>query len=113
MPKSRKIDAKREPKSNAFCSKNDPLTLQGRLILPFCLIFEGSKNRRFFDADLEGQQIDKNRALEPQGPKMVLRVFAKPGVSGLDGPRAAAKYQRIRGINGKNHEVHYLTRRWA
>ena len=69
-------------------------------------IFEGSKKRRFFDVDLEGQKIDKNRALEPQGPKKVQRGFAAYEPRGVGGPRAAANYQENR-----RKKAHGLRRR--
>ena len=99
VQKSRKIDAKREAKSNHFSSKTRPWAKQGRLIHSLCLIFEGSKNRRFFDVDLEG---DKNRQKSSlgapraeNGATVLAKVVAEWTVSGLDGLRAAAKYQRI------------------
>ena len=46
--KSWKIDAKREAKSQAFWSKVEPWTPQGRLIGPFWSILGGSKNRHLF-----------------------------------------------------------------
>ena len=58
--KDRKMEPKREAGSHVFSSKNTPWAQQGRLIHPSCSIFEGSKNRRFFDVDLEGQKIYKN-----------------------------------------------------
>ena len=36
----------RQGAADGFGSKIDPWTLQGRIIWPFCLIFDGSKNRR-------------------------------------------------------------------
>ena len=95
--KNRKIDAKREPKSIVFCSKNGPLALQGRLILSFWSIFEDSKNHCFFDVVLGRQKIDKNRALGRQRPKTSLRVLAEwePGgilwSPGLPGRRPLSK----------------------
>ena len=38
---------------NALSRIDAPWTQQGRLIHPSCLIFEGSKNRRFFDVFLD------------------------------------------------------------
>ena len=46
--KSRKIDAKREPKSCVFSFKNVPRTPQGRLILPLGPFLADSKNHCFF-----------------------------------------------------------------
>ena len=45
MPCSLTRSPPRRGAADVFCSKNDPLTLQGRLIWPFCLIFDGSKKR--------------------------------------------------------------------
>ena len=45
----------------------------------------------FFDVDSEGQKIDKNRALDAQGPKKLPRRARKYRVSGIDGPRAASR----------------------
>ena len=98
---SRKMDANREAKSHHFSSKTRHWAKQGRLIHSLCLIFEGSKNRRFFDADLEGQKINKNRALDAQGPKKVLRVVARwsqggrfPASMALGPPRARSRIKR-------------------
>ena len=94
--KTSKIDAKRDAKSLLFLSKNRPWAPQGRLILPFWSIFEDSKNRRFFDVVLGRQKIDKNRALERQGPKTVLRLFAERPVPGIGGPRPAPNIKENR-----------------
>ena len=56
----RKINAKRVPKSNVFCSQSGPWATKGRLILPFWSIFGNPKNRRFFDVALDRQKIVKN-----------------------------------------------------
>ena len=45
MPCSLTRSPPRRGAADVFCSKNDPLTLQGRLIWSFCLIFDGSKKR--------------------------------------------------------------------
>ena len=65
--KNRKIDAKREPKSCGFWFKMRPWAPKGRLILPFWLIFEKSKNQWFFDVALGLKKSIKNRALGVQG----------------------------------------------
>ena len=109
--KKRKMEVNMEAQSNHFSSKMRPWAKQGRLIHSLCLIFEGSKNHSFFDADLEGQKINQNQALEPQGPKVVLRLFTKWGGSGLDGLRAAANYQRNTRKKGSRIAKETLTRR--
>ena len=58
------------------------------------LIFESSKKRQFFDVGLEGQKVDKNLTLEPQG--------SKKGATGEDaykprgdrGPRASGQISK-------------------
>ena len=95
------MEAKREAKSNNFSSKTRPWAKQGRLIHSLCLIFEGSKNRRFFDVDLGRQKIDKNRALEPQGPKKVQRVSSP---TSLRGSVASGQWPSIKKIKGKKDQ---------
>ena len=65
--KSRKIDAKMEPKSRGFWSKMRPWASKGRLILRFLSIFEKSENRNFFDVALGLEKSIKNRALGDPG----------------------------------------------
>ena len=72
--KSRKIDAKMEPKSRGFWSKMRPWAPNGRLILPFSTIFENSKNRWFYDVAFRQRKIYKNWPLGVEGLPKGLRV---------------------------------------
>ena len=72
--KSRKIDAKMEPKSRGFWSKMRPWAPNGRLILPFSTIFENSKNRWFFDVAFRRRKINKNWPVGVKGLPQGLRV---------------------------------------
>ena len=88
-----------------------PRAPKGRLIVPSEPISEGSKKRRFFDVASGSQKIDKNRALEPQGPKKVQRPLVAHKPRGIDGPRAVANYQRNTRKKGSRIEKEILTRR--
>ena len=87
------MEPKREAESHVFSSKNAPWAQQGRLIHPSCLIFEGSKNRSFFDVDLGGRKIDKNRPLGAERLLLLLRLVAEVTILVIWDPRAAANYQ--------------------
>ena len=51
----------------------------------------------FFDVDSEGQKIEKNRTLEPQGPKKVQRPFAGTSLGGSMAPGRRPIIKEIRG----------------
>ena len=76
-----------------FIKKRSLGAQQGRLIHPSGSIFETSKKRRFFDVDLEGQ-IDKNRALEPQGSKKVVTGEDAYKPRGDRGPQAGGQLSK-------------------
>ena len=94
--KGRKMEPKREAECHHFSSKSRPWAKQGRLIHSLCLIFEGSKNRRFFDVDLGGRKIVKNLPLGAEGLILPLRLVAEVIILVIWGPRAAANYQEYR-----------------
>ena len=85
-----KIDARRDPANLVFSFKSEPWAHQGRLGLPFGLIFEASKNRWFFDVALGLRKICKNRSLEQPGVAQPTSTHGFGG-SGVPGRRPIIK----------------------
>ena len=61
---------------HAFWSKSRHWGPKGRLIQPFWSIFDDSENRRFFDAFLGRQKIDKMRPWSAKGSPCKDRVLS-------------------------------------